>query len=564
MRSESLISKARTISWQKACRHALGRAGGPAAVLLVAAQAASAAPITVNPADSVQQQNQTLLNDITRKSTTKQQGPVVISPAQTRAAQVAPGGATVLLRKVEFAPASAFLTQADLDGILANYLGKRVDFSQIQHLVQQVNDLYNKRGVVTASAVLPPQTLSDGVLKVQLVEGKLAKVVVNGDHQTADKFVLGRVRLTTAGDVVDVPTAARDLTWFNKVYHAQLRMSLQPGAVFGTTDVALAISEPKKNQLSFFIDNQGVSSTGRGEAGAYYHAYGLAGIDDNLLVFGTASGGSISGSISYDLPVSTSGTRLTFAYNRSGIAVVNGATKALDVKGRSQAISTTLSQPFLANTKWALLGLSTLSYGTSYSRSQSVPLVNSTTSKISLGLSAAYSGEAGSFTIQPQAVYARSDDKLGGSTRNIWLGTGTVSGGYRFGDGWSFVGNGAWQFGGEKLLPGDLLFQIGGPTTVRGYPADAAAGDGGYFAQFELHKTLDAAVKGMDGYGFIDAGEVYSTFPTSTFLISAGAGVSFPLTEKAGVQLGVGFPLRQAVSNQSSATLYVRLTYLAF
>jgi hemolysin activation/secretion protein len=31
-------------------------------------------------------------------------------------------------------------------------------------------------------------------------------------------------------------------------------------------------------------------------------------------------------------------------------------------------------------------------------------------------------------------------------------------------------------------LPGDQLFQLGGPTTVRGYPTDAVAGPDGYYA----------------------------------------------------------------------------------
>ncbi|WP_114283653.1 ShlB/FhaC/HecB family hemolysin secretion/activation protein [Candidatus Halocynthiibacter alkanivorans] len=519
---------------------------------------------TINPATTIEQLNAQRLEELA--TTIPQSGPVVISPAAAPRQLAAPGGPTVLLAKVDFSPASAFLTQADLDSILSRYVGHRVDFSQIQQLVQDVNDLYTRKGVVTASAVLPPQTLNNGILKVQLVEGTLATVAMSGNKQVPDTFVLERVRLTTGNNTVDVPTAAEDITRFNKVYNAQLRMSLQPGLEFGTTDLALELTEPMTNQLSFFFDNQGVPSTGEVQVGFFFHRYSLLTTDDNFLAYGTAAGGSTSGTLSYDAPITPMGTRLGLTYSSSAINVISGPTEPLNIEGSSESFSATLTHPLYVSPAWSLFVIAGASYGTSDSFSNATPLVDSATVKRSLALNASYTNQNMAFSTGLNVSRAGTEDFIEASARDVTLWTGSFNGTYQLESGIALTTNGAWQYTDAKLLPGDLLFQIGGPSTVRGFPSSASSGDSGYFAQFEAHKSVDADgwAKGIDVYGFIDIGEVYSTFPEQVSFVSAGAGVAYPLDEKAKFEIGVGFPLNKVVANQAEAMVYARLTFAAF
>jgi hemolysin activation/secretion protein len=562
-RSEVLKAQQKTGGQHKAFLNHLGAAGMVGALMLLAETAQ--AQQTINPATTVEQQNAQRLQDLATPP--KQTGPVVISPEATRGSIVQPGGPSVRLVGVEFTK-SDFLTQADLDVILANYVGKQIDFSQIQTLVQDVNDLYTAKGVITASAVLPPQTLDRGILKVQLVEGKLASVAIGGNKKVPDSFVLERVRLTRGEDTVDVPSAATDITSFNQIYNAQLRMSLQPGANFGTTDLVLALTEPKTNQLSFFLDNQGVESTGQYQLGTFFHSYSLLTPDDNLLVFGTIAEGSFSGTLSYDAPILRNGTRLSATYSGSRIKVIDGPTEPLNIEGNSQSFSGTLTYPHFISSKWAVFGVAGASYGVSDSTSNGTPLVDSTTTKYSLGIDVTYSNQNMAFSISPHLTYGVTEDALEPSTRNITLFTGSFNGTYLFNNGVALTANGAWQLTHEKLLPGDMLFQVGGPSTVRGFPSDAASGDTGYFGQFEVHKSIDANIDGLangiDVYGFIDMGAVYSTFPEEVFLMSAGVGMTYPLNEKVTLELGVGTPLVNAVANQDSATVYARVTAVTF
>lgn len=540
-----------------------GRRCGAMMVLagaLVAAAPAWAAPPVGASASTALQRNQEQLQQLDQQAQQKQRGPVVITGPLNRAGLPPHGGPRVVLKSVDFEPKSAFLTEAQLDAIVAPYIGHKVDFADLSSIVRDVNDLYAKAGIVTASAVLPPQKLAGGHLKVDLVEGRLGKVAVVGEHRTSDKYLFNRVHLATEGNVVDVPSAARDITYFNKTNRAQLRLALQPGAAFGLTDLALGITEPKTNQLQFFLDNEGVESTGSVEWGGLYQNYGPLGIDDSLMVYVTGSAGSLAGTVNYDLPVSTSGTRLAVSYSRSAIKVINGPQAALDVTGASQAGTVTVSQPLIATTNWTLLALASGSYGVNSSHLSGVPLVDSSTTKAVLGFSLTYSDDTASFTVQPQMVYARARDYILNEYDDIVLAIGTVNATVKFPNNFTLLARGAYQYTGTQLLPGDLLFQIGGPSTVRGYSTDGVAGDSGYYAQVELHKNLTDKVPGLDVFGFADVGEVFSTFSPQIFMASGGAGLSYNWNDRLTGELSAGVPLVNAMSGQPGVTFYARLT----
>ncbi|WP_299742261.1 ShlB/FhaC/HecB family hemolysin secretion/activation protein [Devosia sp.] len=527
-------------------------------IMLVAACAAPGIAMaqTDPAADAIRQNEQRALDIDAATSPAPQTDPIltVTTPAGDLPA---PGGPTVHLKSVVFEPASAFLTAEELNAIAAPYVGRRLDFAAIAKLVRAVNDLYAERGIVTAGAVLPPQTLASGVLKIQLVEGRQGVVSIVGDRKSSDAYIFNRIQLTRGDGIVDVPAAADDIAFFNKTNRAQIRLLLQPGAAFGFTDLTLGIVEPPPHTLQFFLDNHGVRSTGEVQTGLTYQAYGLMGMDDTLVASLTASLGSIAGTISYDIPITTAGTRISLGYSRSQIRVVDGPSEPLDINGGSQVASLTASQPVFATTDWSLIALASTSYGDSISRAGVVSLVESTTTKASAGLALSYTGTTGSFSIQPQIVFAAAQDKLAQSWRDLTIGTISGSGRLQLGDSFAFVVQGAGQYAGHQtLLPGDLLFKIGGPNTVRGYPSDGVAGDSGYFVQSELHWNVAPSV---DLFALTDFGQAFSTFPARTTMMSIGAGVSYT-AEHFGAELAVAAPVLDAVADQQNVALYAKMT----
>lgn len=493
----------------------------------------------------------------------RQTGEGVITDPLNRRDLPPPGGPTVLLSSVTFSPASAFLSDAELEAIRSRYVGRRVDFSGLSELVRDVNDLYAEKGVVTAAAVLGPQDLAGGNLVISLVEGQVGVVGVVGERQTRTSFITNRVRFAR-GTTVDIPTAARDISFFNQTNRAQLRLLLQPGAAFGLTDLVFGVTEPQPEQLQFFLDNNGVASTGDIRASMIFRRYGLFGIDDTFLLYLEGTEGSRSATARFDFPITPVGTRIAFSGALSNYKVVAEPSVALDLSGWSRSASVSLTQPIIANDRFVLQATASAFAGTSLSFSAGVPLVNAETSKLSAGFTIGAFGDNWTFGSQIQAIFATVNDNIAVTRTDYTVAAGSFDGAYRFANGVAFIGRGAWQVAEKSLMPGGLLFQIGGPTTVRGFPSDGVAGDSGYYANLELHRGFTVQETPINGFVFADIGEVFSTFPTSTFLASAGIGASYTFNRNIRFEVVAAVPLNRPLANQSDLTLSATLTVTRF
>jgi hemolysin activation/secretion protein len=77
----------------------------------------------------------------------KLQGPAVVGPQRSPAVVFPGGGPTLQLKRVIFEGASKFLSQQELEHIVAKYVGRKVDLAALQRMVQEINSLYAAKGV---------------------------------------------------------------------------------------------------------------------------------------------------------------------------------------------------------------------------------------------------------------------------------------------------------------------------------------------------------------------------------------------------------------------------------
>lgn len=541
-------------------RSAIYLAFGVGSVSLAASLAhAQVPPPTINPG--------AIENDIERQrrrieqqqQVPRQSGPAVVGPQRAPAVVGPGGGARFVLRRLVF-DKSKFITPDELSAIASKYVGKQVDIAGLQRVVADINLLYAQRGIVTAIATLPPQNANNGVVKIKLTEGRLQKTTVEGNKQTSKDYILQGVE-HPAGEVLDVPKLNRDVVWFNRTNDVQIRALLQPGSNFGLTDLQFAVTEPPRNTLQLFVDNQGVETTGRNEGGVYYKLHGLAGIDDRLTFYGIKSEGNLNGNASYNIPFNPWGGRLGVSYTQGDIKIVQGPFKTLDVTGRSNQASVNMAQPFWATQTFLFQGIGAYTYGTSQSDFSSVSVTNDRYTKASGGFSANWAGDFYSVTAAP--VFNRIDwhDKILGGDRSFDTFTGSLNGTVRLPAQFYAVGLASYQYTWEKLLPGDQIFSIGGPTTVRGYHTNQVAGDSGYYFNLELHRDLSSLVKGLDMYVFTDSGSIFSTAPTSVQLDSSGVGLSWTPWAPITLETSVGIPWRPVTSDQDRYVFYGRVSF---
>lgn len=489
----------------------------------------------------------------------KLQGPAVVGGEREKPGILKPGGPKFRLNKVVF-ESSKFITAEELDAIAKNYVGKEADISTLQRIIADINAIYAERGIVTGIATLPEQDAKGGIVQIKLTEGRLQKQTIEGNKQTSTSYILQRVK-EPEGEILDVPKLNRDVIWFNRTNDVQIKALLQPGTSFGLTDLQLAVIEPPIDTWQLFVDNQGVQTTGRLEGGMFYKRHGLFGVDDRLTFYGVRSDGNLNGNIAYNIPVNIWGGRAGVSYTNGNIKIIQGPFVALDVSGRSTQAAVNFSQPVWVTQNWLLLLNAAQIDGTTISRFSSVAVTNDHYNKTTGGFALTNSGNNYAITVSPSMNYIEWHDHVlfGNRTFNTFTGTASLTANGPA----NFTANvlGSWQYSPEKLLPGDQIFSVGGPTTVRGYPTNAVAGDSGYYLNAELHYNWSSILKGLDTYIFTDWGAVFSTAPGIVELSSVGGGFSWEFAPSIRIEASYATPLKLALSTQRHYEAYARLIF---
>jgi hemolysin activation/secretion protein len=523
--------------------------------LAAQAQTAATAP-QVNPG-LINNQNQQNREQIEQQNRLPQEPEV--APAPRAAPQIAiPGGPTFKLAGVVF-DNPHFLSRPEIEAITSKYVGTEVDIARVQKMTQEINDLYAAKGIVTAAAYLPKQDVKDGVIEIRFVEGRLEKMTVTGADALAPNFVLSHVD-QKPGDLVDLPRITDELAAFNKTGVARIQAQLEPGSQFGLTDVELAVTEPARNLAQAFIDNQGVSSVGSFEGGFLYQRYAPLGVDDKLTIYAVKSGGDINGNIGYNVPVGPWDGRIGLSFTRGAIRVISGPYTSLGVRGESEAGSVNFSQPIFANPDWLVMFIASVSKNISSSDQSFVRIIGNHTTLETGGFTLGYTESRFSGTISPTISHAGSRSDIAHRDTDFLLQSGTYNASAQLPYNVTATLGGAWQVSSKDVLPGDQLFQLGGPTTVRGYTPDVVAGHSGYYGNFELHHTLPVWDNGVDAFAFYDHGSVYNHYPAVQTLDSLGLGLSWTVATYLVADVSAGFPLDRVVNTQPGYEIYFRLT----
>jgi hemolysin activation/secretion protein len=173
----------------------------------------------------------------------------------------------LLLRRVETTPRSAILSPADIAAITNKYQGREVSMTDLQSMLTEIDAAYASRGYITARAVLPPQKVISGVIRVQLIEARLGRVIVQNNRSTKPAYFVDRIGYQP-GDLIQVNEVNRTLVRFNATNDVKVKALLRPGETFGTSDLVLQVQPVPLLNFAATGDDAGLVATGRERIGA--------------------------------------------------------------------------------------------------------------------------------------------------------------------------------------------------------------------------------------------------------------------------------------------------------
>lgn len=208
------------------------------------------------------------------------------------------------------------LPEAKVQEVLRPWQGVSVDFGALQKACNAVAQLYQDNGY-TVQAILPPQKIVNGVVKILVTEAKLGAVLVDTPQgETRFSKELAAQYITYANPIgapLNNQTLERALIILNETPGVMVSGALEPGENDGETALRLQLTQPQWYQGSVSANNYGSRTTGANQGTLALNAINPLGIGDQMSINGVFSEGSQYVQGSYSLPGSKDGLRLGVA-----------------------------------------------------------------------------------------------------------------------------------------------------------------------------------------------------------------------------------------------------------
>lgn len=153
------------------------------------------------------------------------------------------------------------------------YLSSCLTAGNINELVRQVSNTYIEKGYVTSQAGLSAQDLSNGILTIRVMEGKVSAILLDGESPLALKMAFPGM----VGQPLNLRDIEQGMEQLNRLLSQQITIDIQPAEQPGYSDVMLKRTASRLPvNASLGIDNSGQKKTGQEQMNA---TLGL----DNLL-----------------------------------------------------------------------------------------------------------------------------------------------------------------------------------------------------------------------------------------------------------------------------------------
>ncbi len=270
----------------------------------------------------------------------------VLPPIPPPSQEAAPGGESpglLVLSAIRFVENTA-IPSADLERGVEPFLELRLDAEGLEALRRHVTQLYVTAGFINSGAVIPPQSVTDGVLEIQIVEGALERVELFGLSAYRADVVRDRIlrHIDAPLDVADVDLALRLLDQDPRIERIDAR--LRPGSRRDRAVLELTVEEARPHAIEFGFDNHESPSVGAFAGRLRARHDNVLGYGDDFRFSFTRTEGLSRLNAAYALPVHVSGTALVFEASYGEAELVDNQLKALDIGSVDWSVSLGLRQ----------------------------------------------------------------------------------------------------------------------------------------------------------------------------------------------------------------------------
>jgi hemolysin activation/secretion protein len=419
-------------------------------------------------------------------------------------------------------------SEAALQDVVKEFVGKSLDFNELNDVATAVRAYHRQRGYFLAQAYLPEQVIRDGAVQIAIIEGRVG--VLELARRPASRLREGLLAGIISshlneGDLITETGLERPLLLINDLPTAVVASEIRRSKTVGAADLRVNVDKGEDLVSGYVdLDNEGNRFTGEYRRGLNVNLNNPTGFGDQASFRGFNTDEKMWYSrLSYLVPVNYYGTRVGASYSRFDYRLAKTEFEALRANGEGEVTSIYGFHPFVRtrNTNFIVQ----LSYEDRHltDRVESANTVSErfvSVLKTNLvgdfrdgflggGLNAyTFSFSNGNVGIAPGAdvVADLGGRQTLGDYKTWQLQARRLQ---RVTENTSFLASLAMQRASKNLTSSEK-FAIGGPNAVRAYPVSEGSGDEGMVFQAELRYVVPG-VRPLGGdftvMGFFDQGE---------------------------------------------------------
>ena len=449
-----------------------------------------------------------------------------------------------LVRHIEIS-GNSLLSTVELHALVEKSEGQTLNLGYLEELAAVITKRYQDHGYLLSRAYIPAQTLSDGTVRIAVLEVRYGAVSLSNSSRVSDALLKSYLTPLRSGQPVVEDALERRLLLLADVPGAVVNSSIAPGAAVGTSDLQVTAVPGAVYDVALAADNGGNRYTGRDRVTATATMNDPLGHGDVLSVTGLTTGANLDyGRLAYQ-SLLANGTGTSVGGSVSGLYyhLANGLTQ-LHAHGTARTESVTVMQPFIRSVKGNLFAQ------VGFERRQLRDEVDVTAihaDRRTYALTATLAGDrrdAGGISNVNAALTAGQVDFQNSAAEAADFSSAKTRGGYAKLNVSLARLQGLTQsnslyvvFNGQianKNLDSSEQFFVGGPNNVRAYDVSAVGGAMGALASLELRHSLSAPLPGVwQAIAFVDSGvvrvykNIFETGENSATLSGAGVGLNW-------------------------------------
>lgn len=272
--------------------------------------------------------------------------PPVIRESADKAASDAADSTPFEVRDIRISGVS-LLPENEIRTLTAPYLGHSHTLSDLQGLANQITARYHAAGYPLAVALIPPQRIENGVVRVRVIEGGVDAVRLENASRLSDytvrAYLAPNIRNGGTFRQPDAESRLLRLRQLAGVKGVDYLLSAAPASE--KTNITVALDKAPLFSGSVGMDNYGSRSTGRIRSHLAMQANSPLGRGERFAFKAMSSFKGVNNArLSADVPIGTQGTVLSVGAGHTRYEL-GGAFKNLDASGKADSIDVLVRHP---------------------------------------------------------------------------------------------------------------------------------------------------------------------------------------------------------------------------